>query len=59
MECAILGFLGEARAAIHDEQESGGSSRALSLALTKIEEAILWREEDIRIKFPRINESNW
>lgn len=52
----VLGHLREARAAALDEQDGGGRSRELALVITKIDEAILWRQHDIQIKTPPINE---
>lgn len=49
----ILGFLREARAAA---LEDTAKSRELSLVLTKIDEAILWRERDLHLKTPPVNE---
>lgn len=43
----ILGLLLEAKTAA---QSDPAKSRELSLCLTKIDEAILWRNEDVRIK---------
>jgi hypothetical protein len=55
MYCDILGFLREARAAAQIESEKS-RSRELSLVLTKIDEALLWRQEDMRLKAPIVNE---
>jgi hypothetical protein len=53
----LLGFLQEARAAALVENEGKATrSRELSLVLTKIDEAILWRQEDLRLKAPAKNE---
>lgn len=52
----LLGHLREVRANALEENETGGRSRELSLVLTKIDEAILWRQEDLRLKAPAVNE---
>lgn len=57
MYCEILANLQMARASVLDLQVND-SSRELSLVLTKIDEAILWRHEDIRLKTQPINISN-
>jgi hypothetical protein len=57
MYCEIIANLQMARAAALDLQVND-SSRELSLVLTKIDEAILWRHEDIRLKTQPINISN-
>ena len=66
----ILAHLREARALCKDEEQEtitkeGSSfgnfskrSRELALVITKIDEAILWRQEDLRLKQPPINETN-
>ncbi len=56
MYCDILGKLREARALVRDEEDVGKSSRELSIVLTNIDTAILWRQEDIRLKTPPVNE---
>jgi hypothetical protein len=49
----LLGFLQEARAAaLTENEDKARRSRELSLVLTKIDEAILWRQEDLRLKAP-------
>ncbi len=58
MNDEVLGKLREARALLNDESEGGLSSRELSVAVTHIETAILWRQEDLRLKQPPINEDN-
>lgn len=52
----LLGHLREARAAALEENDKSGRSRELSLVSTKIDEAILWRQEDLRLKAPAVNE---
>ena len=52
MEDAILGLLREARAIA---LENSAKSRELSLVVTKIDEAILWRQFDLQIKSPPVN----
>jgi len=43
---AVVSLLQNAKVAAQGE----GKSRELSLAITKIDEALLWRQEDLRIK---------
>ncbi len=57
MYCEILANLQMARASVLDLQVND-SSRELSLVLTKIDEAILWRHEAIRLKTQPINISS-
>ena len=57
MHDEALGKLREARAALLDERDAGKGSRELSVALTEIDSAILWRQEDLRLKQPAINEA--
>ena len=46
----VLEHLRYARAFICQEQEEGGSSRDLSVALTNLDTAILWRQSDLQKK---------
>ena len=46
----------EARALLLDNRDCGGNSRELSITLTNVDTAILWRQEDIRLKQSAINE---
>lgn len=48
----LLGLLREARARALDQAKS----RELSLVVTKIDEAIQWRESDLKLKTPPMNE---
>lgn len=57
MNDEALGKLREARAALLDERDAGKGSRELSVTLTEIDSAILWRQEDLRLKQPVINEA--
>lgn len=50
-----IGFLREARACLLEEREGGGNSRELSVTLTEIDTAILWRQEDLRLKVETVN----
>lgn len=52
---AVLGKLREARALLLEERDSGLNSRELSITLTEIDTAILWRQEDLRLKQPATN----
>lgn len=54
----ILGKLREARALLLDERDKGKNSRELSVTLTEIDTAILWRQSDLQIKTPPVNETN-
>jgi len=51
-----IGHLREARAALLEEKENGKNSRELAVALTEIDTAILWRQDDLRLKEPPRNE---
>lgn len=49
----VLGKLREARALLLEERDDDKKgSRALSICLTEIDTAILWRQEDLRLKTP-------
>lgn len=54
----VLGKLREAKALLNDEARTGGGSRELSIVITKIDEALLWRCEDSRLKQPPIDEKS-
>jgi hypothetical protein len=54
-ECNALGFIREARALLHDEAKDNGS-RELSMVLTKLDEAELWRQRDMQLKTPIRND---
>lgn len=54
---SILGHLREALAECKYESEHS-RSRELSLVMTKIDEAILWRQSDMQLKEPPINEES-
>ena len=49
-ECEALGMIREARALLLDESKSGASSKELAMTITKLEEAILWRQSDMQKK---------
>ena len=57
MNDEALGNLRQARAILLEERDAGQGSRELSVALTEIDTAILWRQEDLRLKQPVINEA--
>jgi len=57
MDCKALGLIREARALLNDESKVS-NSRELSITITKLDEAILWRQRDMQLKFPPINVSN-
>lgn len=52
----ILGKLREARALLLEACNDKPDSLSCTLTLTKINEAILWRQEDMRLKEPTVNE---
>lgn len=52
--CDILGFLREARSKVLEERRKC-EGRELSICLTHIDTAILWRQEDMRLKTPSVN----
>ena len=54
----VLGKLREARALLLEERDGGKNSRELSVCLTEIDTAILWRQHDLQLKAPAVNESN-
>ena len=58
MEDHVLGHLREARAILNDETKDGKGSRETALAITKIDEALLWRQENIRLRQSVENYSN-
>ncbi len=56
MDETVLGHLRKARAALLEERETGKGSRELSVTLTLIDTAILWRQQDLTLKLPAVNE---
>ncbi len=52
----VLGKLREARALLLDERDGGKNSRELSVCLTEIDTAILWRQHDLQLKAEPVNE---
>lgn len=46
----VLGKLREARALLLEERDGGKNSRELSVCLTEIDTAILWRQHDLQLK---------
>ena len=52
----VLGHLREARATLLDERDAGRPSRELSITLTEIDTAILWRQQDLQIKAQPVNQ---
>lgn len=55
--CKALGMIREARALLHDENGIvSKQTRQLSVVITKLDEAILWRQWDMRLKEPPIDE---
>jgi len=57
-ECEALGLIREARALLRDESINGGGSRELALVITKLDEAELWRQRDMQMKTPPVNETS-
>ena len=57
MDCKALALIREARAILNDESKVS-NSRELSITVTKLDEAILWRQRDIQLRAPPINISN-
>ena len=52
-----LGKLREARALLLEEKEmKHGNSREISVTITNVDSAILWRQHDLHLKQPPINE---
>ena len=54
----VLEHLRMARAFLIIEREAGKGSRELSVTLTEIDTAILWRQSDLQIKAPAENSDN-
>lgn len=54
----VLGHLREAKALLNDEQKEGKGSRETALVITKIDEALLWRQENLRLRQPIENHSS-
>lgn len=50
MNDEILGKIREAFALCHDEVENKRGSREIALTITKLEEAVFWRERDLQLK---------
>lgn len=42
--------LKEAKDLLNKEKETGKGSRELSIVITEVDTAILWRQEDLRLK---------
>ena len=57
MDCKALGLMREARVLLNNESKAS-NSRELSMTVTKLDEAILWRQRDMQLKSPPINISN-
>ena len=53
--CEALGMIREARALLRDEAKTA-NSRELAMVITKLDEAELWRQRDMQLKTPPINE---
>lgn len=57
MYCEALGMIRQARALLRDEAKTA-NSRELEMAITGLDEAVLWREEDLRKKAPSVDEDD-
>ena len=57
MDCKALWLMREARVLLNNESKAS-NSRELSITITKLDEAILWRQRDRQLKAPPINISN-
>ena len=55
MNDKVLGHLREARAILNDEAKAGQGSRESAITIRKIDEAILWRQESLRLRTEPIN----
>lgn len=53
-----IGKMREARALMLEERDNGKNSRELSVALTELDTAILWREKDLSMKTPIENNAS-
>lgn len=58
MQDNILEFLKKAKAELLEQKDLGLGSRELALVLTHVDTAILWRQEDLRLKTPVTDNSN-
>jgi len=54
----VLGHLRAARAILNDEVKDGKGSRDVAIVITKIDEALLWRQEVLRLRAPIVNSQN-
>lgn len=52
----VLEKLREAKDLLLAEKDNGGGSRELSVTLTEVDTAILWRQSDLQIKKPPVDE---
>ena len=52
--CEALGLIRQARVILQDETKTV-PSRELSIVITRLEEAELWRQRDMFLKEPRAN----
>lgn len=57
MNDEVLGKLREARALVADEMDSGNRSKLMKYTFQSIYQAVLWREEHVRLQREPINES--
>jgi hypothetical protein len=53
--CEALGKIREARALLQDEAATPANTRELAMAITKLDEAILWRQSDMQKKAPVVD----
>lgn len=52
----VLAYLRQARSILLEERDAGKNSRELSIVLTEIDTAILWRQHDLQLKTPVSNQ---
>ncbi len=56
MNDEAIGKMREAYALLEDEKKAGKASREMAVAMTELETAILWRQHDLALKAPAVNE---
>lgn len=58
MNDEVLGKLREAKALLDDERKAGKNSRELSVTITEIDSAILWRQYDLQLKTAPVDQKS-
>lgn len=58
MNDEVLGKLREAKALLDDERKAGKNSRELSVTITEIDSAILWRQYDLQLKIAPVDQKS-